>query len=198
MGDAKKPVKKMIKRDNVALFKPRAESNRQLLERVFSEQEPALRNFLRSRMGDGPDVDDLIQDVFAKLSKMKDLPKRVGAQRGSCRAFLCTVANNLLIDQYRYNAIRHRYQETEKEVAGVACEEIGPEQLGGGLQQLEILERAIEKLPPLWRKAFVLSRYEHMEYKEIGRELGVSAKSVQKYVHKALKNLRKAYDMQLR
>lgn len=52
------------------------------------------------------------------------------------------------------------------------------------------VESAIKALPPACRSVFVLSRYEHLSYKEISRELDISVKTVENQMTKALKHLR--------
>jgi RNA polymerase sigma-70 factor (ECF subfamily) len=63
-------------------------------------------------------------------------------------------------------------------------------------QELETyINKAIDQLPEKCRMVFVLSRFEQLSYKEVAAKLGISTKTVENQISKALKHLRTAiYD----
>ena len=168
------------------------ETRDQVLERLFREHGPALRGFLRVRIGAHADLDDVIQELFLKLAGMKDLYRRIGPQSGSNRAFLFTAANNLMVDMERRGTTRHHYtNEYQKQVTGNAREDT-PEAMAQVAEELDIIRRAIIDLRPNWRRAFVLNRFEHKSYRQIAAEMGVSVKQIEKFMSNALARIRAA------
>ena len=55
----------------------------------------------------------------------------------------------------------------------------------------ELLKKAINKLPDSYRQAFVMHRFQHMSYKDIAEQAGVSSKTIDYRIQQALKILRK-------
>jgi RNA polymerase sigma-70 factor (ECF subfamily) len=57
-------------------------------------------------------------------------------------------------------------------------------------QTAEKIQSAIDRLSPQCRQAFILSRYEHLPYKDIASQMGISVNTVEKHLGKALMLLR--------
>ena len=174
------------------LGRSRAETNEQALERLFQKHGEPLRSYLLGRISSEADVDDLIQEVFSRLAKIDDLRSRLSVEAGerANRAFIFSAANNLLVDMERRKAVRRDYQSSEGAVDKAF--ELSPDVVVVAQQELELVKRAIFKLRPKWRQAFVSSRFKYMSYKEISEQMGVSEKQVQYYITNALAKLRKA------
>ncbi len=175
---------------NIVNFQCRQEAHKQVLERLFSEHGEALRSFLRGRMGGSPELEDIVQDVFVRLARMEDLHQKLVADHRDSRAFIFTMANHLLVDRQRRSAVRRQYQEAEFELAQEEQVETTPEIIVSDTQQLDVVERAILSLPPVWRQAFVLNRFDNKSYPQIAAEMGVSVKQVEKYMSSALNRIR--------
>ena len=175
--------------DNIVSLRPQTKDR--VLERLFNEHKDSLRAFLRGRLRDYADAEDVLQDVFTRLARIQDLPQQLKTPVSDCRPYLFTIANNVIIDRERHKAIRRRYLEAESR-GGLDVYEITPEMSVEGIQDLEVLEKAIVKLPDNWRKAFVLSRFQYMSYQEIADRMGVTTRSIENYMAKAIAELRKA------
>lgn len=172
----------------------RRESESQVLERLFNEHGDALRSFLRARMGEYPEqeIEDIAQEVFLRLSRMENLYEKVAQECKNSRAYIFTTANHLLVDRIRHNEVVRRHRKLETEMAEDKGAGAGPEKIVEGQQQLEVVERTLMGLPPLWRKAFVLNRFKHMTYREIAQEMSVSPRTVEKYIARSLEKIRNA------
>ncbi len=173
--------------------KPR-ETREQVLDRLFREHGTALRGFLKARLGVNQELDDMVQDVFAKLAKLDDLPERLHSENRSARSFIFTVANNLVLDVERSKTVRRKYlanlqQELTPEDA-LAID--SPEVIVLAREELEIIKKVIVNLRPVWRQAFVLNRFKHRSFTQIAEEMGISVKTVEKYMKKALTQIRNA------
>lgn len=58
-------------------------------------------------------------------------------------------------------------------------------------KKLRLLKAVLEELPPRCKEAFLLSKYNKLKYKEIAEEMGISVKTVELHISKALSVLRK-------
>lgn len=180
------------KDDNIVDFGQHRSVRSQALERLYRAHGAALRTFLLGRMGRSPDIEEIVQDVFVRLSRMEDLPNRVSGSWKRDRAYIFTIANNLLVDFYRKAAVRRDYQDTERELADELKCDASPEMLAQSHQMIRRVEKELSRLPIMWQKAFVLSRFEYMSHEDIADQLGLSLRSVERYIGKALLRLRKA------
>ena len=140
--------------------------------------EPLFR-FVARRLPASEAPQDVVQDVFARLWQRRAAIK----EDQPLKAYLYRIANNLLIDHYRKLQVRQAYvaQHPETTPTIVPVEHVDLE---------AHVMIAIEQLPDALREAFVLSRFEELTYREIAALLGVSVKTVESRMSKALKQLR--------
>lgn len=172
----------------------RLESREEALERLFRDHGAALHGFLKVRLGINQDMEDVVQEVFAKLARMDDLAERLSPANQSARSFIFTVANNLALDMERSKTVRRKYLETLQQatVFEDAVSEDSPEALALASQELEAIKEVIVNLRPVWRRAFILNRFKYMSFPEIAVEMNISVKTVEKYMKKSLIQIRKA------
>ncbi len=178
---------------NVIPFtRPREESHRQAIERLFSEHGAALRIFLLARARFDDDIEDIVQQLFLDLTAMQDLFTRIAPESGNNRAFLFTCANNLLLLRERRRALERRYSEQQQRLADneAAGSEQSPEFMAVVGEELDAVMEGIRNLQPNYRRTFVLSRFHYLSYPQIASRIGVSVKQVEKYMSGALKKLR--------
>ena len=182
------------KGDVVELADHRSESKRQLLEHLFSEHGAALRGFLHGVMGSSQELDDVVQDVFARLAREDDLVARLPSDRNKWRSYLVAMANNLVVDMARYQQVRRKYLHKERcQLTDTdRVEMASPEAIALNRQELERVKDVILGLRPRWRQAFILSRFKHQSYPQIAEQMGVSVKQIEKYMKQALIRVRAA------
>lgn len=186
-------MEKSRKTNVVVLDRKRRESSKQMLDQLYSEHGAALRAFLRMRMGPGEDYEDLVQEVFARLADMADLNSRLPPGDERNRAFIFTVANNLMVDIKRRQAVRHKYlQEQTWMSAEYGQGGVSTETVALAREELERLKSVIMALRPKWRDSFILTRFMHKSYSDAAKEMGVSVRQIRRYVTKALVEIRKA------
>ncbi|MDM3869750.1 RNA polymerase sigma factor [Porticoccus sp. W117] len=172
----------------------RAESQEQVLDRLFREHGGALRGFLRARLGVGEDLEDVVQEVFIRLARLDDLASRLPINGSSNRSFIYTVANNLVVDMERRKAHQRRYAETQKSQKQDEDSHClaTPESIALAHDELEQLKRVILGLKPTWRDAFILTRIQSLSYKEAAQRMNVTVKQVERFLKSALIQVRKA------
>ena len=135
--------------------------------------EPGLRSFLRRHFPTIADVDDLVQEAYARLFKAKAQGEVTNA-----RSFLYTTARNVACDHFRRNRIVAVGDLADIEQRGVLEDKPDAAEILSQAQDLEILREAIQTLPPRCRDIFTLRRLHGLSYKEIGARLAISEHTV--------------------
>ncbi len=151
-------------------------------QEVFHEYAPELRNFLYARCGDISQAEDLTQEAFVRL--WKNCAKVL---RSKSRSFLYTVASNLFKDNLRHQQVVLRY----KNATDSKVNRENPQYLLEMEEFKEQLQRTLAKMPEGSRVAFMMSRFEGLNYQQIADRLGISKKAVEKRMHRALLELKR-------
>ncbi|OAI13980.1 RNA polymerase subunit sigma-24 [Methylomonas koyamae] len=149
-----------------------------LLQGWFLSYSQDIKSFFHRKVGES-DAADLMQDVYLRALNCGTLATVVEP-----RAYLFRIAANLVVDHVRKQSIR---QHDDYEAFGeqVSSRSPGPVEALSGEERLNRFRAALAELPAEQRQAFLLSRYEGMSHGEIARFMGLSDKTVQRYVAKA-------------
>lgn len=154
--------------------------------RWFAEEvqphEAALRSYLRHSLRSLADVDDLMQECYARLLRERER----GAVRSN-RAFLFTVARNAVRDVIRRRAVADTFAVTENDRSGVLEEGSDVADLVSRREELALLTEAIRALPERCRHVFLLRRVQGRSQKEIAACLGISENTVETLVAKGVR-----------
>jgi RNA polymerase sigma-70 factor (ECF subfamily) len=153
----------VIARDFDVFFRSHADWLRQQLARRLRVQ--------------AADVDDLVQESFLRATRQP------ANEIVHPRALLSKIAFNLFRDRKRRDAVRAGHCETVRQEAAQ------DNSASRGLAEQEVrleLERLIGAMPEIYRDVFVLSRFRHMTNKDIADHLGLSIKTVEWRMGKAL------------
>lgn len=151
--------------------------------------EPRVRSWLRQRLQSPEDIDDLIQEAYAKLSALASVDHIVRPD-----TFFFQVVRNLLVDQIRRSRVVRIEAATELDVPSVYADEPTPERIAGARRELARVGQLIEALPERCRRVFTLLKIEGLSQKEVAARLGVSESVVEnegvKGIRKILKTMR--------
>ncbi len=150
--------------------------------KLFETHAEAVRNFIYYKCGDLEQAEDVMQEAFIKLWHHC---KKVLFEKA--KGFLCTVANNLFLNQVAHKKVRLEYAKIPHSNKNVESPDFVMEEK----EFLEILQKAIADLPTSQREVFLLNRIDKKTYSEIAEMLDISVKAVEKRMHNALKQLRK-------
>lgn len=132
---------------------------------VVRREESRLRNFIRSRVANPLDAEDILQDVFAELVEANSLLMPIEHMSG----WLFRVARNRIIDLFR----KKKGESLELEEL-LPSPDAGPDaELARGML-LDALETAIAELPKEQRDVFVAHELEGRSFKDMADESGVS------------------------
>ena len=161
-----------------------AQHDRQAIAELSMRYGQAVRRFFSRRLRDGADVEDLTQEVFARLLKRAEL-----GEIANIEGYLFHTAANLLRERARKAARRPGDAVTAEEFE-VGVEEVSPERILLGREAYARMVEALQELPERVRTIFVLNRFEELSAAEIARRLGVSVSTVEKDMMRAIAHLK--------
>ncbi|TCK16578.1 RNA polymerase sigma-70 factor (ECF subfamily) [Ancylobacter aquaticus] len=158
------------------------------LGHLFRTEHDRLMRAMRRLVGSPSTAEDLVQDVFVGL-----LRGNAFADAENKQAYLARCATNMALDHLRRERARARYI-CGSDLAGceVACPVPLPDEALQGVQELALLRRTIDALPSKCRVVFLLSRDHGLTMKEIAARLGLSDKTVEKHIARAMMQCRQA------
>jgi RNA polymerase sigma-70 factor (ECF subfamily) len=140
-----------------------------------------LRRFVRRRVSDQHEAEDIVQDTLTKLAEQL----REGPIAGPLHAWVLRVARNAIVDHYRARG------RSEAPVENVAADDPGPPPVErAGL--LASFRAFIHALPAEQREAVLLTEYEGLTQAELAARLGVPVSTVKSRVQRGRKRLERA------
>lgn len=166
----------------------------QSISQAIARDEPRLRNFIRRRVADATEAEDILQDVFYELVEAYRMMKPVE----QVTAWMFRVARNRIIDLFRRKTREAARMEPANQEDGEpqSLEELLPS-LDGGPDSayvrkmlLEELEDALEELPEEQREAFVGHELMGYSFKEMAEQTGVGVNTLLSRKHYAVQHLR--------
>jgi len=171
----------------------RREQNQRISEVILREQS-RLRNFIRGRVPDARDAEDILQDVFYELAEANQRLMPIDHISG----WLFRVARNRIIDLFRKQkpetfsdtALADEDDELLQLDDLLPSPDSGPEALYARTVLLDELELAINELPEEQRQVFVWHELEERSFKEMAAETGVSVNTLLSRKRYAVNHLR--------
>ncbi len=154
----------------------------QRISEVVKREGSRLRNFIRRRVTDPRDVEDVLQDVFYRLVEANRLLMPIDHITG----WLFRVARNRITDLFRKKT-PELFSDTaiaDEEGALLQIEDLlpspnaGPEAIYFRNLLLDELELALDELPDEQREVFVAHELEGRSFKELAAETGVSVNTL--------------------
>jgi RNA polymerase sigma-70 factor (ECF subfamily) len=147
------------------------------LARNILPHEPAIRAWLGGKRIDGLDVDDIIQEMYAKIVALESLevirfPKRYAFQ----------TASSIVIDHIRRARIVSIFSAGTLEQFDLPALDATPEQHLTFQEEIKEVVEALSKLPKSCREALILRRVEGLSQRETAKRLGISEHTVEKYM----------------
>ncbi len=154
------------------------DGDREAFQKFFQEVYPQVVRFAESRIGGRQPAEDMVQDAFVRIWEDR---RRIAPEK-ALKAYVFKLVANAIIDYYRHETVKQRHAE-HIQVDGHA---VAPAH--DPTQEAEIL-RAIDELPEKESTVFRLNRFSGLTYAETAKYLGVSPKTVEKYMSRALARL---------
>jgi len=167
--------------DAASLQRMAIEQDRRISEVVKREQS-RLRNFIRRRVPDPLDAEDVLQDVFYRLVEANRLLMPIEHVTG----WLFRVARNRITDLFRKKEPEN-FSEIEPTDEGgellqfedlLPSPDAGPEADYARNVLLDELQRALEELPREQREVFIAHEFDGRSFKELSAATGVSVNTL--------------------
>jgi RNA polymerase sigma factor (sigma-70 family) len=154
----------------------------QRISEVVKREGSRLRNFIRRRVTDPRDVEDVLQDVFYRLVEANRLLMPIDHITG----WLFRVARNRITDLFRKKKPERFSDSAAVDEEGEALQiedllpspDAGPEALYLRNLLLDELELALDEMPDEQREVFVAHELEGSSFKELAEETGVSVNTL--------------------
>jgi RNA polymerase sigma factor (sigma-70 family) len=152
------------------------------ISEVIAEEHARLRSFIRKRVPNEADVEDLLQEVFYELVEANRLLMPIDYVTG----WLFRVARNRITDLFRKkrpdNFTDAAVTDEEGEVLRIEdllpSPDAGPEALYLRNRLLDELESALAELPAEQREVFVAHEFEGRSFKELSAETGIGVNTL--------------------
>ena len=151
-------------------------------DRLFQDYFVPLTHYARLYIKDEDEAKDLVQKLF---TQMWEQPERFEAD-SSIQGLLYTSVKNRCLNWLKHEKVKQDHQQhaarTGKTMYVVQDDDSS---------DLEVkIEKALQLLPEQCRRVFELSRIDGLKYKEIAEQLGISIKTVEVHMGKALRHMR--------
>lgn len=145
---------------------------------LYSDNHRWLLGWLRRRVGNPFDAADLVQDTFVRVLTAHTADVR------EPRAYLAAIAKSLMIDLFRRQTLERTYLEV---LAALPREEVPSLEAQAVLRSVLMeIDAMLDGLGLKVKQAFLMAQCEDMPYAEIARRLGVSRRTVDNYLARAM------------
>ena len=165
------------------------------IDKIFNDNQVKLKNFIRSKVSNPADAEDVLQDVFLQLVKTVEDTLNPIEQ---VSAWLYRVAKNIIINKGKKKKETNLSTNTDEETDILqnfadllfSDESISPETEYMRSLVWEELDQALQQLPEEQREVFVLTELDGLSVKEVSQITNATVNTVLSRKHYAIKYLR--------
>lgn len=158
--------------------------DRAALQHLFHQQYPLVCGVMHRFIADRSTVEDLAQEVFVRFWEKREQIQITSSLPAYLRRMAINEALGYLRRSKHLNDEEITPQFASLDGTGTVEEQYLHTELEGSIRS------AIDELPPKCRTVFQLSRFEELTYQEIADQMGISVKTVENQMGKALRILR--------
>jgi RNA polymerase sigma-70 factor (ECF subfamily) len=158
--------------------------DKRAFELVYREYYPALVSYAFRFLDSRENAEEIVQDTFIKFwEKCAQL-----SANSSVKSYLYRAVHNSCLNHLKHEKVKDAYRQYVIQYLEDRQDATSIENADSN--QLEVILKAIDNLPPRCSEIFKLSRLEGLKYQEIADHLSISVKTVEVQMSKALKILR--------
>ncbi|MBC3207449.1 sigma-70 family RNA polymerase sigma factor [Pseudomonas sp. SWRI111] len=147
----------------------------------FSDHHRWLLQHINRHLGNRADAEDTAADTFCQLLAARVDPDTIAQPR----AYLSTIARRLIFDRHRRRKLQLAYLERLSALPEALAP--SPEEQLQLMEALVAIDRALDGLPRLVKATFLYSQLDGMSYVAIAQKLGLSERTVSRYMKQALR-----------
>lgn len=160
------------------------EGDEAAFEMTFKEYYQALCRYANSFLSDRDEAEEVVQSAFLSFWEKRGSITIAS----SLKAYLYQAIRNRCLNVIKHEKVKQQHAQHEVVMTVNHSEATSHTVLSNELEQKIYV--ALEALPEQCRLVFKLSRFEELRYQEIADELGISIKTVENQIGKALKIMR--------
>jgi RNA polymerase sigma-70 factor, ECF subfamily len=158
--------------------------NEQVFGRVFYDHAENLVRYAATILKDTDDAEDIVQQLFVAIWDKRNIPDVTT----SLKSYLYRSVYNSSLNKLKQQKVKESYATYAEYVNdGLTA---GANAFVEQKETALIIEKAINELPEQCRLVFTMSRMEQLKYQEIADKLGISIKTVENQMGKALRHMR--------
>jgi RNA polymerase sigma factor (sigma-70 family) len=154
------------------------------LARHVLPHEPMLRAWLQRRIVPGIDVDDVVQETYARLSQIESVE-----EVRDPRSYMFQAAHSIIVSHVRRSRIVSIQAMAHLDALETPADEPDPEAQALARDELNRLALAIAAMPERIRDVFVMRRVHGLSQREVAGRLGLSESTVEKHMSKGFRHL---------
>ena len=166
------------------LFRSIATGNESAFAELFRRYDRRIYPFVLKMIKDTVLAEEITQEIFIKIWRYRETLTAIDQPE----SYILTIAARHTLDQIKKRLNEHRM--LKRFSAGFKSAHNDPEELLLLKDTEELIQRAVDQLPPQQKSVYLLSRKQGMSYEEIGRELNISPNTVRNHLVKALATIR--------
>jgi RNA polymerase sigma-70 factor, ECF subfamily len=160
------------------------QGNERVYETIFRKHYQALCNYACGILKDMDDAEEVVQSIFLKLwEQREEIEINV-----SLKSYLYRAVHNTCLNRLKHLKIQDTYRQYVgdylEDTFDSATDIMDKNELENRISE------ALEKLPEQCRIIFKMSRFEELKYQEIANKLGLSIKTIENQIGKALRIMR--------
>jgi RNA polymerase sigma-70 factor (ECF subfamily) len=185
--------------DEEAMWRVKLYDDHRDFDRLVKRWEAPICRLCTRMVGDAHRGEDLKQEAFLRLFE-----KRKGYEpKSRFSTFLWRIALNLCYDELRRQKRRREFLTTNDSEPGdesanePAADSAGPDELAAGLEEGELVRRAVMQLPEIYRTVIVLRHYEDLKLAKIAEVLEIPEGTVNSRLAEALVRLSRMLEPKL-
>jgi RNA polymerase sigma-70 factor (family 1) len=166
------------------LFRSIATGNEAAFAELFRRYDRRIYPFVLKMIKSAVMAEEITQEIFIKIWRYRESLAVIDRPE----SYILTIAARHTLDQ-----IRKRLNEDKmlrRFQSGLAPTHNDPEELLLLKDTTELIQKAVDQLPPQQKSVYLLSRTQGLSYEEIGRELKISPNTVRNHLVKALATIR--------
>ena len=152
---------------------------------MFREHNDSLLRFLRARLHSQDEAKEVAQEAYVQMLGLHN-PGAVNYMQG----YLFRTAANLATNRLKLGAARRKIDQLV--FFDAPADSRTPQHTLDMRQQLASVNEALNRLPPLCRRAFILVRYEGMNFDDAAAEMGLHPRKVRRFVQRAFASCQRA------
>jgi RNA polymerase sigma-70 factor (ECF subfamily) len=165
---------------------PLTDQQRAYLTLLFNKYRGPLYRYLSGLVHSNEDVAELVQETYFRIMRHTETIQLDAI----ARSYLFNTATNVAREFYRRRSRRHASQHVDLGEADSLSNDVAPETHAVWENALQRLKLEVQGLPQALREVVVLHRFQHRAHSEIAQLLGVSIRTVERRMDRAIARLK--------